>query len=112
RIELFAPMTDAFVTQWTVAGGHDAGFAKPTGIGVDPRGSVYVADEGNERIAHMWGDGTFLSEIGGPSDIGGAGLNGVAAVATAPLSGRIYVADAGHNRVLVYGGEGTLLARW
>ncbi len=112
RIELFAPLTEAFVTQWTVAGGHDAGFAKPTGIGVDPRGSVYVADEGNERIVHMWGDGTYLSEIGGPSDLGGAGLNGVAAVATALVSGRVYVADAGHNRVLVYGGEGSLLARW
>jgi tripartite motif-containing protein 71 len=112
RIELFAPLTDAFVTQWTVAGGHDAGFAKPTGIGVDPRGSVYVAEEGNERIVHMWGDGTYLSEIGGPSDLGGAGLSGVAAVATALVSGRVYVADAGHNRVLVYGGEGSLLARW
>jgi DNA-binding beta-propeller fold protein YncE len=112
RIELFAPLSEAFVTQWTVAGGHDASFAKPTGIAVDPRGSVYVADEGNERIAHMWGDGTFLGEIGGPADIGGAGLNGVAAVVAAPLSGRIYVADAGHNRVLVYGSEGTLLARW
>ncbi|HEX4483990.1 MAG TPA: hypothetical protein VH081_09400 [Solirubrobacteraceae bacterium] len=112
RVELFAPLTDAFVTQWTVAGGHDASFAKPTGIGVDPRGSVYVADEGNERIAHMWGDGTYLSEIGGPADIGGAALNDVAAVVSAPRSGRIYVADAGHNRVLVYGSEGSLLARW
>ncbi|HTA37079.1 MAG TPA: hypothetical protein VK761_10215 [Solirubrobacteraceae bacterium] len=112
RIELFAPVTDAYVTQWTVAGGHDAGFAKPTGIGVDPRGSVYVADEGNERVAQMWGDGSYLAEIGGPSDLGGAGLNGVAAVATALGSGRMYVADAGHNRVLVYGAGGTLLARW
>jgi tripartite motif-containing protein 71 len=112
RIELFAPLTDTYVTQWTIAGGHDESFAKPTGIGVDPHGSVYVADEGNERIAQMWGDGTYLSEIGGPAQIGGAGLNGVAAVATATGSGRIYVADAGHNRVLVYSSAGSLLARW
>ncbi|HXP29169.1 MAG TPA: hypothetical protein VN804_05400, partial [Solirubrobacteraceae bacterium] len=112
RIELFAPLTDAYVTQWTQAGGHDAGFAKPTGIGIDPHGSVYVADEGNERIAQIWGDGTYLTEIGGPSDLGGAGLNGVSSVAVAPGSGRIFVADAGHNRVLVYSSSGTLLAHW
>lgn len=112
RIELFAPLSDAYVTQWTVAGGHDASFAKPTGIAVDPHGPVYVADEGNERVAQMWGDGTYLAEIGGPADLGGAGLSGVADVAVAPGSGRTFVADAGHNRVLVYSSSGTLLARW
>jgi DNA-binding beta-propeller fold protein YncE len=112
RVELFAPLTDAFAGQWTVAGGRRPGFFEPTGIGVDPRGTVYVADQGNERLVRMWGDGTFLSELGGPSGVGGAQLNGVAAVAVAPGSGRTYVADAGHNRVLVYGPEGTVLARW
>ncbi|HWG08188.1 MAG TPA: hypothetical protein VN672_04170 [Solirubrobacteraceae bacterium] len=112
RVELFAPLTGAFAGQWTVAGGYRAGFFKPTGIGIDPRGSVYVADQGNERLVRMWGDGTYLSELGGPNGVGGAQLNGVAAVAVAPRSGRTYVADAGHNRVLVYGPEGSLLARW
>ena len=112
RVELFAPLTDTFAGQWTVAGGRRSNFFKPTGIGIDPRGSVYVADQGNERIVRMWGDGTFLSELAGPNGIGGAQLNGVAAVAVAPRSGRTYVADAGHNRVLVYGPEGTVLARW
>jgi DNA-binding beta-propeller fold protein YncE len=112
RVELFAPLTDTFAGQWTVAGGHRSNFFKPTGIGIDPRGSAYVADQGNERIVRMWGDGTFLSELAGPNALGGAQLNGVAAVAVAPRSGRTYVADAGHNRVLVYGPEGTVLARW
>jgi tripartite motif-containing protein 71 len=112
RVELFAPGSDAFVGQWTTTGGFHAGFVEPTGIGVDVRGSVYVADEGDERVARIWGDGTYLSEIGGPSDVGGARLNGVAAVAVAAGSGRTYVADAGHNRVLVYNAEGSLLARW
>ncbi|HEV2974822.1 MAG TPA: hypothetical protein VGX69_07450 [Solirubrobacteraceae bacterium] len=112
RVELFAPGSDAFVGQWTAGGGARAGFDRPSGIGVDPRGSVYVAEEGAERIVHLWGDGTYLSEVGGPSDVGGAGLNGVDAIAVARGSGRTYVADAGHNRVLVYGAEGKLLARW
>jgi tripartite motif-containing protein 71 len=112
RVELFAPLTDAFAGQWTVAGGHRSNFFKPTGIGIDPHGSVYVADQGNERIVRMWGDGTYLSELGGPNSLGGAQLNGVAAVAVAPRSGRMYAADAGHNRALVYGPEGSVLARW
>ncbi len=112
RVELFAPLTAAFAGQWTATGGHDASFAKPSGIGIDPRGSVFVADQGNERIVHMWGDGTYLSELGGPANLGGAQLSGANAVAVSPNSGRTYVADAGHNRVLVYGSEGTLLARW
>lgn len=112
RVELFAPGSNAFAGQWTATGGYKPSFYKPTGIGVDPRGSVYVADQGDERIVRMWGDGTFLSELAGPSAIGGAQLNGVAGVAVAPGSGRTYVADSGHNRVLVYGPEGKLLARW
>ncbi len=112
RVELFAPLSDAYAGQWTVAGGHVSGFSKPTGIGVDPRGSVYVADEGSERVLHLWGDGTYLSEIGGPSLLGGAQLNGADALAVSPQSGRTYVADAGHNRVLVYGPEGALQAKW
>lgn len=112
RVELFAPLTDAYVTQWTVAGGYRSSFAKPTGIGVEPSGTVYVADQGNERIVRMWGDGTYLSELGGPSAIGGAQFNAIAALAVAPRSGRVYVADAGHNRVLVYTPSGKLLARW
>jgi tripartite motif-containing protein 71 len=112
RVELFAPLTATYEGQWTTAGGHDASFVKPSGIGVDPRGSVYVADQGNERIVHMWGDGTYLSELAGPANLGGAQLNGADAVAVSPNTARAYVADAGHNRVLVYGPEGSLLARW
>jgi tripartite motif-containing protein 71 len=112
RVELFAPSTDLFAGQWTSVGGYKSSFAKPAGIGLDARGSVYVADEGEQRVLHMWGDGTYLSELGGPNDVGGAGLNGVDAVAVAPITARAYVADAGHNRVLVYGPEGKLLARW
>ncbi|MGA2321542.1 MAG: 6-bladed beta-propeller [Solirubrobacteraceae bacterium] len=112
RIEAFAPGTGAFADSWTVAGGHNSGFIGPAGIAVDPRGSVYVADQGNERLVRLWGDGTFLSELGGPADIGGAQLSGAGSVAVAAGSGEIYVADTGHNRVLVYSPQGSLLARW
>ncbi len=111
RVELFAP-TGAFVTAWGTAGGHGAAFDGAAGIGVDPRGAVYVSEPGSARVARLWGDGTFLSELGGPSDLGGAGLSGPTAVAVAPATGEAYVADTNHNRVLAYGPEGSLLARW
>jgi DNA-binding beta-propeller fold protein YncE len=72
---------------------------------------VYVADPGNERIARLWGDGTFLSELGGPGQLGGAELSGAGSVAVTP-AGAVYVADANHNRVLLYSPGGSLTAKW
>ncbi|MGO9487873.1 MAG: hypothetical protein ACLQBB_02450 [Solirubrobacteraceae bacterium] len=112
RIELFAPGSDLFAGQWTVAGGHASGFNAPDGIGVDPAGSVFVADRANSRLVRLWGDGTYLSEIGGPAGLGGAQLSGNVSVAVSPADQETFVADAGHNRILVYGPEGMLRAKW
>ena len=112
RIETFAPGSDTYLEQWTLAGGHASSFASPSGIGIDPRGSVYIADTGNTRLVHLWGDGTFLGEIGGPADLGGAQLANVGSVSVSPATRQTYVADTGHNRVLVYGPQGTLQAKW
>jgi DNA-binding beta-propeller fold protein YncE len=112
RLEMFAASGNAYAGQWTGAGGFRTTFNAPAGIGIDPRGSVYVADQGNERLVRLWGDGTYLSELGGPADLGGAQLRGAGSVAVAQGSGDTYVADAGHNRVLVYSPEGGLVGKW
>jgi tripartite motif-containing protein 71 len=112
RVELFAAGSDAYEGQWTAAGGFASGFNAPAGIGVDARGSVYVADEGNARVVRLWGDGTYLGEVGGPADLGGAGLHSAGSVAVAMGPDETYVADTAHNRVLVYGPEGALRAKW
>jgi len=112
RIERFAPGTDAFIESWTAAGKRSPGFNRPAGIAVDPRGSVYVADPGYERLDRLWGEGTFLSELGGPADLGGAQLAGAESVAVAPSTGTVYVADKNHNRILIYSRQGSLIAKW
>jgi tripartite motif-containing protein 71 len=120
RVEVFTPATDAFSEQWTLTPGvpSTAGFTAPTGlaspagIAVDPHGSVYVADEGNARLVRLWGEGAYLGEIGGPGDIGGAGLSSADALAVGGEFDQTYLADAGHNRVLVYSPQGSLLAQW
>lgn len=119
RVETFSPSSDAFAGFFsttgafsTAAGGRTAGFNRPAGIAVEERGSVYVTDPADERILHLWGDGTFLSELGGPGDLGGAALAGAGSVAVASGSGDLYVADTNHNRVLAYSPQGKLLARF
>ena len=54
----------------------------------------------------LWGEGTYLGEIGGPAELGGAQLAGAGSVAVSSASDQTYVADTNHNRVLVYGPEG------
>ena len=120
RIEAFAPAGDAFAEEWHLDGGVPSsagftpasGFAAPAGIAVDPHGSVFVADEAHERIVRLWGEGAFLSELGGPSAVGGATLADADALAVGGAFDETFVADAGHNRVLVYSDEGALLAKW
>jgi tripartite motif-containing protein 71 len=113
RVEEFAPVTDAFAGFLTAPGGYTEGFNRPAGIAVDPRGSLYVTDPADGRISRFWGDGTYLSELGGPADVGGAGLSEAGSVAVGSSSGDLYVADTNHNRILVYSpAGGTLLARF
>jgi DNA-binding beta-propeller fold protein YncE len=112
RVELFSPGSDAFAGTVAAPGGYASGFNRPAGIAVDPRGSIFISDPAGARIVRFWGDGTFLSELGGPADIGGAGLSEAGSVAVAAGSSDLYVADTNHNRILVYSPAGTLLARF
>ena len=112
RVELFAPGTNAMTGQWTATGGRKPSLYKPTGIGIDPRGTVYVADQGNERmrgcgatapISPSWAARRPRRRAAERRGRGGGG---------AGLGADFYVADTGHNRVLAYGPDGSLLARW
>jgi DNA-binding beta-propeller fold protein YncE len=120
RIEVFSAESYAFSEQWSLTPGvvssagvaPSTGLASPAGIAVDPHGPVYVADEGNSRIVRLWGEGAYLGLLGGPGDVGGAGLAGADAVAVGGQFDQTYVADTAHNRVLVYSPEGALMAKF
>ncbi len=111
RIEYFGPGGGAFIGAWSTAGGYKPGFDEPSALAFDPHGPVYVADTAFARVVRLWGEGEYLSELAGPSDLGGAGLNDAQSVAVSPQTGDLYVADTGHNRVLVYSPNGSLLAK-
>ncbi len=110
RILSFSQGGGTFLGAWTSTGGYKHGYLAPEGIAFDPNGSVYVADTGFARVTRLWGEGTYLSELGGPADIGGAELSGVSSVAAA-ATGDVYVADTNHNRILIYSPAGALLAK-
>src|SRR5262249_6647592 len=92
-------------------GGRGAGPGQtqaPSAIALDAAGNLYIADEGNGRIARIAADGTPLPSIGTFTDI--------TSIAVTPDGSRIYGADASTNRVTVldpngqqigeYGGQG------
>jgi DNA-binding beta-propeller fold protein YncE len=112
RVEVLASEVEDQLAQWTEAGGSRPSLFAPEAVAVDRGGPVYVVDDGGARIVRYWGDGTYLSELGGPALVGGAGLDGARSAAVSAVSHDLYVADTGHNRILTYSPGGTVIARW
>ena len=63
----FAPGSDAFAGSGRAAGGHSAGFDAPGGHRRRPaRARCTSPTPATRRVVHLWGDGTFLAELGRP----------------------------------------------
>jgi len=99
-----------------VAASAEGAFRDPSGVAVDARGDVYVADTGADRVWKLSPGGRRLAVWGaapaaGVSPAGPVGLREPTAVAV-DAAGRVYVADSGHDRVVVLDRRGRQLAAW
>ncbi|WP_322755685.1 protein kinase domain-containing protein [Frankia sp. Cas3] len=92
-----------------------AQLAYPTGVTVDNTGTLYIADQNNQRIRRVSTDGT-ITTVAGTGTYGFAGDGGPAAHAQLAYptgvavdnTGTLYIADGNSNRVRRIGTDGTI----
>ena len=105
RVQAFAP-DGRFLRKWggpfatNVYGPFNGWFATVTGIAVDGRGNIFVADFYNHRVQKFAPDGTFLTSFGG-TGVGPGRFTYPMGLAVAP-DGTVYVTDFGNNRVQLW----------
>jgi hypothetical protein len=104
-------------SMWTLAvyGGKGSGidqFCSPKGIAADPKGNVYVADSGNNRVVHLFNPGRGLrwKKSFGEKLSADKGLEGPSRISL-DQSGNIYVNDPGNSRIVVFTKDGDLLKK-
>ncbi|WP_322754609.1 protein kinase domain-containing protein [Frankia sp. Cas3] len=117
--------TDGTIT--TLAGTGTAGYAgdggpathaqlaNPHGVAVDSTGTLYIADEGNQRVRRVGTDGT-ITTVAGTGTEGFTGDGGPATHAqlaypegvAVDRTGTLYITDQGNQRVRRVGTDGTI----
>ena len=95
---------------WGSEGAGDGQFDHPAGIAVSSDGTVYVADDTNNRIQYFSGSGSFLGKWG-IQGIGAADFNYPGDVAIAP-NGDVYVVDSGMLRLKCFSSKGNYKGGW
>lgn len=91
-------------------GEGDLSLRRPSAVGVDGEGRLWVVDTGNHRIVVTGTDGRIVNTVGSlgtaegrfryPSDV------------TFGRDGRVYVADTGNDRIQVFSTQGRFLEAW
>ncbi len=80
---------------------------RPSGIGIDAAGTVYIADSGNHRIRKVTADG-IIQRVAGENRNGGYSGDGGAAIAAnlrnpldvaSDTQGNVYIADTDNHRI-------------
>ncbi len=104
-------------SMWTLGiygekGEGDGQFCSPRGIAADPKGNVFVADSGNNRVVHLFNPGkairwekSFRGELSTDK-----GLKGPSRISI-DESGNVYVNDPGNNRIIVFTKDGEILKK-
>ena len=85
-------------------GSGDGQLLRPAGVVVAPDGTVFVADQFNDRIEKFGSDGRFLSYVGADAQVRrpeGLALD---------RDGNLWVADYGRDRIVKVGTDGHLVS--
>jgi len=87
-------------------------FSRPSDVGWDRAGNIYITDGigTNNRVAKFDKDGRFLKQWGSTGS-GDGQFNGAKAIAI-DTQGNVYVADAGNKRIQVFDSEGTFKSQF
>ena len=100
RVQKLAP-DGTFVAEWK---GPEPGFYGPRRIAIGPDDSIYVVDQGHNRIAKFSPDGEVLASWGSEGN-GDGQFNDPTSVAVDPTTNKVYVADPINKRIQVFDSE-------
>ena len=89
------------------AGSGNGQFSHPAGIATDPEGSLWVVDQGHNRVEKFNEGGEYLSQFGSSGSENGE-FNRPTSIAIDP-SGNLWVTDANNDRVEKFNEEGEFL---
>jgi RHS repeat-associated protein len=97
-------------TYTSVFGGTGTGngqFSHPSDVVVAPNGSLWVVDEGNNRVEQFSPTGTFIRAVGSTGS-GNGQLKAPKAIAFTP-NGNFWIVDSGNNRLEEFSSAGSFL---
>ncbi len=99
-----------YLAEWGVYGDKPGQMHEPFGIGLDPDGTLLIAEFANNRVQRFTPEGDLLDGWGGYGSADGEFVWAMdAAVDTA---GRVFVTDYANDRVQVFDRDGRFLAAW
>ena len=97
-----------FVAEWK---GPEPGFYGPRRIAIGPDDSIYVVDQGHNRIAKFSPDGEVLA-VWGTAGSGDGQFNDPNSVQLILSTNKVYVADPINKRIQVFDENGKFLTKW
>jgi DNA-binding beta-propeller fold protein YncE len=107
RVQKLAP-DGTFIAEWK---GPELGFYGPRRIAIGPNDSIYVVDQGNNRIVKFSSNGDVLASWGSRGS-GDGQLNDPTSVAVDATTNKVYVADPRNKRIQVFDSNGKFLTKW
>jgi len=99
-----------FLAEWGAYGTEPGQLNDPFGIGLDPDGTLLIAEFSNNRVQRFTLEGGLLDEWGEYGNDDGEFVWAMDAAVDA--AGRVFVTDYSNHRVQVFDHEGQFLAAW